>query len=84
MDEPEHVAEQRTWRCRSCRAEWPCLDAKRQLVATHTQTELAILALLDLQHAARDLPHMPLGDAFDRFVTWTWPHNATAYEMPPE
>lgn len=84
MIESEHTAERPSWRCRVCDDPWPCVPAKRQLLSTLSPTRLAVQGLANLEEAARDVPGMPVGEAFARFVSWAWPENATAYEMAPE
>lgn len=80
----EHLAGRPFWDCRDCGQPWPCTEAKKQLLATLSPTQLSIHGMSRLEVAARDLPTMTISDAFERFVSWTWPENAAAYEAPPE
>ena len=72
MDELEHIASQPSWRCQTCCAEWPCERARKQLAAKHSPTRLGILMWTYLERVAHDIPTIPVGEAFNRFIAWTW------------
>lgn len=78
MDEIEHTADRPTWYCRICHDEWPCEPARKELLNTHSPTRLAALMWCYLETAAFEMPTMPVGDFFRRFVSWTWPHQPPA------
>jgi hypothetical protein len=71
MTEAEHLPFQPSWDCRVCGQPWPCEPAQIVLVRTHGQVELAVLMWDHLEEAARDMPHAPASDLFDRFLRWT-------------
>lgn len=72
MTDVEHTADQPSWNCRACHEPWPCRPARDQLRQTCSPTTLAALMWTHLEHAALELPSMPVGYAFDRFIRWTW------------
>jgi hypothetical protein len=67
-----HRPERPGWDCRGCGAPWPCVPARRELVArTGGGTALAIAGWAYLEEFVRDRPHGPADEAFDRFLRWT-------------
>jgi hypothetical protein len=67
----EHVGERPSWDCRSCGRPWPCDPAREALAAELGPIQLAMYAWANLEQAAGDLPGMPVGEMFDRFLAWT-------------
>jgi hypothetical protein len=70
---PEHLPSRPGWDCRTCAAPWPCKPAQVRLAAEHGPTPLAILMWGYLEEAARDMPGLPVGEFFARFIGWTRP-----------
>ncbi|BCJ41844.1 hypothetical protein GCM10010168_75320 [Actinoplanes ianthinogenes] len=71
MTEEEHLPARPSWDCRVCGDPWPCEPARARLVGEHGQVKLAVLMWDFLEEAARDMPHTPASDLFDRFLRWT-------------
>jgi hypothetical protein len=71
MTDGEHLPARPSWDCRVCGQRWPCATAQTLLVRAHGQVELAVLMWDYLEEAARDMPHAPASDLFDRFLHWT-------------
>lgn len=46
-----------------------------RLAGSHTLTTLAMTMWVHLEEAAGDMPTMPVGEAFERFLNWTWSAN---------
>jgi hypothetical protein len=67
----EHVADRPSWDCRSCGKPWPCDPARENLLATMDSLSLAMLAWLQLEAAAGDLPQIAPAELYERFLRWT-------------
>ncbi|MDI6101610.1 hypothetical protein QLQ12_23600 [Actinoplanes sp. NEAU-A12] len=70
-DHAEHTPDRPSWDCRSCGRPWPCDPARERLVREHGRVELAVLMWDQLEEAAREMPHTPASELFDRFLRWT-------------
>jgi hypothetical protein len=68
----EHTAERPSWDCRVCGKPWPCDPARERLASTLSLTTLAMTMWTNLEEAAGDMPTMPVSEAFERFLNWTW------------
>ncbi|MFY1650415.1 hypothetical protein ACN27J_05920 [Solwaraspora sp. WMMB762] len=66
----EHVAARPSWRCRVCRAPWPCQPAKAQLVAAYDRIGLCLYVAERSAAAALDLPGLTPAAAYARFLGW--------------
>ncbi|WIM94934.1 hypothetical protein ACTOB_006993 [Actinoplanes oblitus] len=69
--EAEHLPTRPLWDCRVCGRRWPCEPAQLILSRGHGQMDLAVLMWDYLEEAARDMPHTPASELFDRFLRWT-------------
>ena len=67
----EHVAHRPSWDCRACGKPWPCPVARERLASELDSIQLALYAWVNLEEAAGDMPLMPAGEAFQRFLAWT-------------
>jgi hypothetical protein len=70
-DLSDHVAERPSWDCKRCGRAWPCAPARERLVLEMDPTGLAMYAWGNLEEAAGDMPGMPVGEMFERFLAWT-------------
>ncbi|GLY06032.1 MULTISPECIES: hypothetical protein [Actinoplanes] len=70
-DQAEHVPARPSWDCTSCGRPWPCDPARERLAVGLGRIELAVLMWDHLEEAARDMPHTPASELFDRFLRWT-------------
>lgn len=77
MSAAEHVAARPSWRCRVCRALWPCETAKRQLIAAYDRIGLCMHMAERSAEAALDLPGLTPAVAYVRFLAWA--RSATTY-----
>lgn len=71
MTTTEHIAERPSWHCLIDGKPWPCDAARKALASEMDPVQLAMYAWANLEEAAGDLPGMPVGEAFDRFLAWT-------------
>ncbi|MEV6343860.1 hypothetical protein [Actinoplanes sp. NPDC051851] len=67
----EHLAARPSWDCRACGRPWPCDPARELLIHSHSRVDLAVVMWNHLEEAARDMPHAPASELFDRFLRWT-------------
>jgi len=60
------------WACGHCNKPWPCPDRRAQLVIAYTDDVLPLALYLAacLVDAAYDLPDVPAGDLYTRFLGW--------------
>lgn len=72
METIEHIAARPSWDCRVCGDPWPCEPARKELVASHTRTELAVQMWVYFDAAAREMPQALAVDMLHRFLDWTW------------
>ncbi|GAA4928588.1 hypothetical protein [Actinoplanes utahensis] len=70
-NQAEHSPARPSWDCRSCGRPWPCHPARSELVRDRGRVDLAVLMWEHLEEAARDMPHAPASELFDRFLRWT-------------
>lgn len=70
-DQAEHDPARPSWDCRACGRPWPCEPARVSLTRDRNRIDLAVLMWDHLEEAARDMPHTPAPDLFDRFLRWT-------------
>ena len=74
-----HIADRPSWDCVACVKPWPCDPAREALATQMDPVQLAMYLWSNLEEAAGDLPDMPVGEAFDRFISWTRsPNRASA------
>jgi hypothetical protein len=74
-----HIADRPSWDCLACVKSWPCDPAREALATQMDPVQLAMYLWSNLEEAAGDLPDMPVGEAFDRFISWTRsPNRASA------
>jgi hypothetical protein len=73
----EHVAARPSWRCRVCRAPWPCEAAKQQLIAAYDRIGLCMHMAERSAEAAWELPGLTPAMAYGRFLSWA--RSATTY-----
>jgi hypothetical protein len=69
----EHVPQRPTWRCRKCGHQWPCADARADLMTEAITYPTPVLVYLSLCHAAATADLLPGGlppDLHDRFIGW--------------
>lgn len=67
---PEHVPDQPSWNCRVDGLPWPCEQARKEMLATHSETELAIHLWTMFEDAVQDLAGMGVKETIERFITW--------------
>lgn len=67
----EHLAHRPDWDCAACGKPWPCDPARERLRAGLSPVQVAMYMWGNLEEAARDLPDLPVSEAFDRFLKWT-------------
>jgi len=74
----ERTAARPSWECRACDKPWPCDPAREQLAAEMDGLQLSLYLFTCLEVVAGDLPRLPPGEAFDRFIAWTRPSTLAA------
>jgi hypothetical protein len=67
----DHEPARPSWDCRSCGKPWPCDPARERMIADLDPVALAITMWHILEDAVLELPGMPPGELFDRFISWT-------------
>lgn len=67
-----HLPVARTWLCRGCGADWPCPTKRRQLLAEYDAAPISLHLYMGswLVPAAGDLPALPAGELYERFMGW--------------
>lgn len=62
-----------SWDCGTCSAPWPCHPARVELAERYASDRIGLAAYVgaQLDHAAREMPTIGVGDLFERFVEWT-------------
>lgn len=71
MSGDDHPALRPSWQCGNCGRPWPCPPAREQLAAEMAGTNLAMWMATTMVHVAREVPAMPPGELFERFLAWT-------------
>ena len=68
----EHVPGRPAWQCSECSREWPCAEAKVNLMAEFVACRTAVLVYLAMCHAeaVRDHPGGMPPDLYGRFIGW--------------
>ena len=69
----EHIPERPSWRCRTCRREWPCGKAKASLAADSVVCRTSVLVYLAICRADAAVDLLPGGspsNLYDRFIGW--------------
>jgi hypothetical protein len=67
----EHFPERPSWRCWTCGYEWPCTNAKADLIAESIACRTSVLVYLAMCQADATADLLPEGlpaDLYDRFV----------------
>jgi hypothetical protein len=64
-----HTPVRAVWTCAGRRDAWPCQTRRRQLMAEYAQAP-ASLSLFMNRCLANDLPDIPAGDLYARFLGW--------------
>jgi hypothetical protein len=69
----EHLPLRSSWDCDTCGRPWPCDPARERLAVEHVSrpTVLAMLMWQYLEDYSRDAGPGPLGEAYERFLSWT-------------
>jgi hypothetical protein len=67
-----HTPMRPSWRCAGCGGEWPCPSARRRLLAEYegATVSLALYLASNFVDAAADLPDLPAGNLYRRFLGW--------------
>jgi hypothetical protein len=67
-----HTALRPSWTCAGCSLPWPCPTRRAELVAAYAPDTLPIALHLAacLVDAAYDLPDIPAGELYARFLGW--------------
>jgi hypothetical protein len=68
-----HIPIRPSWLCAGCGDAWPCRFKQRELIAEYAGGEVSLRVLMAMRHcdAAGDLPEVPAGELYQRFVGWT-------------
>ena len=68
----EHNPHRPGWACLVCFGEWPCETRRLQLLAEFSETRqsLSIYLVGHLLDACTDLPGLPAGQLYARFMGW--------------
>ena len=70
-----HLPKRPSWDCDTCDGAkpWPCDPAREQLARRYRDNpvELSIYMGTQMAHAIREQSHMPPGEIFERFISWT-------------
>ncbi|HLL68510.1 MAG TPA: hypothetical protein VK453_22760 [Micromonosporaceae bacterium] len=61
-----------TWDCSGCTGPWPCETKRRQLVAEYTDAPMSLYLMMAMRltDASGDLPRVPAGELYARFLGW--------------
>jgi hypothetical protein len=67
-----HIPVRPSWRCRACRADWPCQRRRDQLrrVTAGSTTTLGLWMLSYYTLAVKDLPNIPVATMYRRMFGW--------------
>lgn len=67
-----HSPQRPVWTCAADGLDWPCGDARARLLAEFdgAPTSLGLYMAAQFTDAAQDLPHVPAGHLYDRFLCW--------------
>jgi hypothetical protein len=67
-----HAPTRPLWTCAGCSAAWPCASRRQQLLAQypHDLLPAALYLAACLVEAAYDLPDVPAGELYRRFLGW--------------
>lgn len=68
-----HLPVRPKWECRGCGEAWPCQNKRAELVIEYAGAEVSLGVLMAMRHcdAAGELPDIPAGELYQRFVGWT-------------
>jgi hypothetical protein len=68
------------WDCRGCGKDWPCDEAREQLLVEYAATPVVLGEFMatKLGEAASVLYAEPIDVLFDRFIGWTKPKTLDA------
>lgn len=70
MIETTHIPDRPSWRCRDCRAHWPCAPARADMIETMDRTARVIYVSLQMAEAGKDQPRLSAEELFARFIDW--------------
>ncbi|HLL67630.1 MAG TPA: hypothetical protein VK453_18230 [Micromonosporaceae bacterium] len=67
-----HMPMTPTWTCTGCMGPWPCGTKRRRLLTEYADAPLSLYLLMAMRltDAAGDLPHVPAGELYARFLGW--------------
>src|SRR6266508_3181610 len=67
-----HLPARPTWTCTGCGVDWPCPTRRAQLAAEFAEAPVSLGVYLGacLADAAGDLPAVPAGVLYHRFLAW--------------
>jgi hypothetical protein len=61
-----------SWECGGCGDPWPCVTRRRELLAEYERARVSLVVYVTGQFldAVQDLPSVPSGALYDRFLGW--------------
>ncbi|MGW0506181.1 MULTISPECIES: hypothetical protein [unclassified Micromonospora] len=67
-----HIAARPGWECLGCGQDWPCPDRRRRLLQRYDRERMTLSIYLGAQlaDASADLPDVPPGVLYRRFLGW--------------
>jgi hypothetical protein len=67
-----HIPQRPDWSCAGCGDAWPCATRRSQLTAEYAglRTGLVLYLAACMVDAAYDLPQIPAGGLYQRFLDW--------------
>lgn len=67
-----HLPVRPGWSCTCCEEAWPCAARRSQLVEERRTNRMTVAAVMagHLRTAVEDLPDVPVGELYERFLGW--------------
>lgn len=74
MSEVKHQYRRPAWVCLACDEPWPCEARRRSFLATYATRKMQLRGVLGalLMDATIDMPTVPVGELYLRFVAWSY------------